>query len=250
MKELQPVRLRFIDLIGTAAALTRGRQEALVLFAGLFLFLPMVALLLFLPPPVLAGDEAVIVKQITAYAQKVSIPMIIMTLPMAFGHAAIQSLLLGTGRGDVAGHLAQAGRLFAGFLAVLLLIRVAVGLGMQLFLLPGLFAYVATFLAKPLMIAEGILNPFTALQRGFSLMKGRIGRTAFVLFLALFAAGMMAMVLLALVSGFFAVITPVGAFSYISVLLAALVITVLMVVEGAFAAALYKMFVPGPSNGI
>lgn len=250
MNELQPVRLRFIDLIGTAASLMRGRQEALVLFAGLFLFLPMVALLLFLPPPVLAGDEAVIVKQITAYAQKVSIPMIIMTLPMAFGHAAIQSLLLGTGKGDVAGHLAQAGRLFAGFLAVLLLIRVAVGLGMQLFLLPGLFAYVATFLAKPLMMADGILNPFTALQRGFALMKGRFGRTALVLFLALFAAGLMAMVLLALVSGFFAVITPVTVFGYISVLLAALVITVLMVVEGAFAAALYKMFVTGPRNGI
>lgn len=211
-----------------ATGLIGANRDTISAIAGLFFFLPALALALFAPdltnPPVAAPDGAdpqvafrAMMDQMTqAYAN--NWPLFLgMTLAQFVGSLALLALLTDRGRPTVREALLIGLASLPSYLGAQLLSAVAVALviGLPLGLLAaagspivvalagfvlvliGLYVFVKFTLISPVIAIDGVRNPITVLKRSWQLTKGNSFRIAAFLLLLFFTIGIIA----ALVSG-------------------------------------------------
>ncbi len=146
-----------------------GREmQLLVAIAGVFFLLPGLVLSFMLPPI----EDLTSLNAIVAVLQPYLPLIFVISLIQMVGQLAIWSLVMAGGRQTV-GEAIKAGLLFLPFYFLInLSSNIIVGLGLLLFILPGL--YLATRLAPigVAAISENIRNPMTAIQRSFAVTKG------------------------------------------------------------------------------
>lgn len=145
-----------------------GREmQLLVAIAGVFFLLPGLVLSFMLPPIEDISRLDAVVAVLQPY-----LPLIfLISLIQMVGQLAIWSLVMADGRQTV-GEAIKAGLLFLPFYFLInLSSNIIVGLGLLLFIVPGL--YLATRLAPigVIAIVENIRNPITAIQRSFAVTK-------------------------------------------------------------------------------
>jgi hypothetical protein len=87
------------------------------------------------------------------------------------GSAAMLRLVFASG-GTVGGALVYAILLLPVYSILIVLVNLAVGAGMALLIVPGLYLWGRLLPAGPAMVAEDRRNPIDALRRGFALTKG------------------------------------------------------------------------------
>lgn len=167
--------------LAAAWRVLRGDAQALLALAGALVFLPAFAALLLadpLPPLPEAPRDQV---QMAAWMNAVlawggrgnALLYLVADAVAAYGAAAIALLLVAPEHPTVREALAGAGRRFLPFALVNLAVAVPVGLGMWLFVLPGLYAQARFCAAVPLLAHDRSTGAGAALAGSLRRTRGR-----------------------------------------------------------------------------
>lgn len=179
-----------------------GREtQLLVAVAGVFFLLPVLVLSFTLPPLPDLSSPAAIMAVIQPY-----LPLIfLIDLVRMTGQLAIWSLVIASERPTV-GEAITAALLFLPFYFLVSLIGIIiVGIGLMLFIFPGVYLVCRLAPVGVVAISQSIRNPFAAIQRSFAVTKGNALQifaflliVAIVFFLVLLVISLVAGSLLAL----------------------------------------------------
>ena len=171
----------------TAALLKRHAGLAVPL-AGVFLFLPALLIGRFLPHP-MATDAREFVRLMLEYASANWHWLLLQNLLNMAGTLAILFLVFVRSGITVAGAIRAALLLLPAYFLASLLGRIGIGIGLALFILPGLYLFARLVPLAPAMVAEGRGNPIDGLTRALALSRGR-GWAILGLIALVFIAGM------------------------------------------------------------
>lgn len=154
--------------------LTRDHAPLLIAIAGVFVFLPAVAFAIFLKPPEppRTQDFGVLMRQIMDYWTAALPWLFVQSLINMIGTAAMLRLVLARG-GTVGGALMFGLLLLPFYFLLSLLSSLILGVGFILLIVPGLYLVGRIMPAAPVMVAENVRNPITALSRSFQLTEGK-----------------------------------------------------------------------------
>ncbi|OYY72505.1 hypothetical protein [Sphingomonas sp. 28-63-12] len=156
----------------------RGNSEVLIALAGLFLFVPTLALLLLVPaappwPDSTAGDPQVRADAalFANWLVDNSRWFLVASLASLFGSLAICAFLLDRQSADLRAALQGAVRLLPRYMAAALLILLPASLGVFVFILPGLYILGRTMLVAPALVSERGLTATAAIMRSITLTR-------------------------------------------------------------------------------
>lgn len=210
-----------------ALSLLRGNQQVVLIVAGVFFFLPNLALTLLMPETIgqaetrVAGeaDVGAMLEAVSALYGEIWWQILLISLLSAIGMLGLLALLTDHSRPTV-GEALKAGLIYllpyigaqiliglVGVLIVLVPVAVAVTGGVGAGVLLGIVAFVAILyiytkfsLAVPVIAIEEVMNPVRALGRSWSLTKGNSVRL-FLFYVLLFVAFIVVATVLGIVGG-------------------------------------------------
>jgi hypothetical protein len=160
-------------LLGDAFAIARREVDVVLRVAGVLLFLPAFALQLLVPgPPGLPAvrDEAAIeawLQTVGVWAQDNALWYLLVDAIGLLGIATILLLLVDPARPDVRGAMARGIRLLPRWALASVLASIPVGLGLWLFVLPGLYMQARLIAAGPVLFAEQPVSASGALAQSW-----------------------------------------------------------------------------------
>lgn len=170
-----------VDLGGAAAegwALWRADRAVLIPLAGLFLFVPTLALLLFVgAPPQLAGaspsdaEAALFLSQYRAWFAANAPIFAVSWIATQFGAAAIFAYYLDDARPTLASALTRAALILPRYLLAAVLTAIAVMIGLVMLVLPGLYAAGRLLMVGPTVIAEPGTSAAGAIARALAISR-------------------------------------------------------------------------------
>lgn len=150
----------FARLLADAWAMLRHDADLILRLAALLLFLPSFAVLLLcdpMPPLPAERDPALIEAWMNAvglWGQANGGWYVLADAVGVLGSAAIALLLVADARPTIGEALVEAGRRVLPFMLLTVLVAIPVGLGMWLFVLPGLYAQARLLTALPLLARD------------------------------------------------------------------------------------------------
>ena len=210
----------------TATEMIATNRDVMLIIVGVFVFLPNLALMLFMGDSAqalqaqAAGDPEQAMAAMTEFYSSIALPMIVISLVQAVGVMALLSLLNDARRPTV-GEAIKIGlacllpyiavQLIQGLIfALLILIPVSIGAAagsVAIGVLIGIVAVAAAVyiwikfsLTAPVLAIEGVRNPLAALKRSWALTKGN-SLLIFAFFLLLIGAFMIISVIVSMVFG-------------------------------------------------
>ncbi len=154
-------------------------REVLLTVAGMFIFLPTLALLLLVPvappwpesgasePEIQAGANA-----LATWLVDNGSMFIVAGVLSLYGSLTISAFLLDTDSVDLRAALVRALNLLPRFVLAALLILIPASLGLFVLILPGLYILGRTMLIGPLLIADRPIAATAAIMRSIALTKG------------------------------------------------------------------------------
>ncbi|MDK2761077.1 MAG: hypothetical protein KYX64_06925 [Sphingopyxis sp.] len=175
--------------------------------AGVFLFLPTLAVAWFGPVPIEPPPGADLTAVIQSFQEnfRQMIPgQIVIAISTIIGTAGILRLWLSRTGTSVGEALLFALRVFPTMLAIQILCGFAVGFGFLLLLVPGLYLVGRLALVAPAVADRGLLNPFEAIGASWQLTRDNGWAIFFFLFLValvIIIAAMIVGFVVALVAG-------------------------------------------------
>jgi hypothetical protein len=176
------MKLSFAGVFADAGAMWRSERDLLLRLAGIFLFLPIFGLRLFLPElDVKNVAEDALWPAIAAWYNANALWLAAQLIFQAVGVATMLALLLDPARPTVGRALTRALGLLPSLMVGLAGIMLFTGLGAFLFILPGLYVLGRTLLVWPVLVSEPALGPF----RGFAAAIQRTHKHGWMLLLAL-----------------------------------------------------------------
>jgi len=155
-------------------AMIRTNAALLATLAGVFVFLPALALGMYapMPAPPGGGDGSEGMRFLVDY-YRANLPLLVLVnIIGTFGQAAILSLLLDQDRPTVGEALGSCARLLPIYFVLTIITNFAVVIGLFLFLVPGIYLLGRLSIAGPVMIAERVGSPIEAIRRGWTYTKG------------------------------------------------------------------------------
>lgn len=161
------------DVWADALRLTRTHWPALIAIAGVFIFLPTLLVNHFFPmgEPPAGTDMQVFARFILDYYRENALPIVAQSFVVMIGSAAMLRLVFARG-GTVGGALLYGIALLPVYSILVVIANLAIGFGLALLIVPGLYLWGRLLPAGPAMVAEDRRNPLDALGRGFALTKG------------------------------------------------------------------------------
>ncbi|MHA6719919.1 hypothetical protein ACX40Y_10780 [Sphingomonas sp. RS6] len=204
------MRIGFAALFGEAGALWRAERQLVTRVASVFLFLPLLGIILLIatsappldvPPDQLSQTLNDFYRQ---FSQRNLVPLAIANFAMDYGLFALLNLYFqGSGR-TLGGVLSHSLRWLFPFLLIELAVGLLFSVGFSLFVLPGLFLFARTWLVAPAFAVNPQAGLIAAAKQGWARSGGTVwlvllGACALV-FVAGFAAMAVASLLLGLVS--------------------------------------------------
>jgi hypothetical protein len=149
-----------------------AHRDHLLPILGVFVFLPTLAIGLFLAPakeitPDLNGLQAAM-----DYVRANFLPLMAVRLMALIGVGAMFSVLLRQEAQTVGKAISTTLALLPGLFLLNVLIRMSLGAGLFMFIIPAIYIAARTFLAPAAMMAEHLHNPLRAFGRGFDLSSG------------------------------------------------------------------------------
>lgn len=183
------MRLGFAAVLGDAAALWRANRDLLVRVTAVFFFLPAFAMQLF-PVAEVSLDVATDAPpkqllQVWFDLMTLLWPWVLgTTLAQTLGTALLLVLLLDERRPTLSEALGRAIRLAPALFVALILSFALVGVGLGIFILPGLYAIGRTLLTGAVLVGEHQTNPLKAIAIGIARTTGN----GWMLFLLMFLA--------------------------------------------------------------
>lgn len=173
------MRLTLGRVLADAWTILRREGDLVLRVAAPFLFLPAFAVqLLTAPPPAVPPaprDQAAVqawLEAMSAWGQANAGWYVLADLIGVYGLATLAILLVHPSRPDVRTALATAARRIGRFVLADLLVAIPVGLGLWLFVLPGLFVQARLAATMPLLVAEAPIGAARAVRLSWRLTAG------------------------------------------------------------------------------
>lgn len=148
-------------IAGEAWALARRDRAMLVPLAAVFLFLPTLGLLLFVPappaPPASGSGDAVTMAFIAGYRAWISdhaLHFLISSIIAAFGGLSVTALYVDRASATVGDAMARAIILLPRYLLASVLVMVPAIIGLLMLVVPGLYVLGRAMLVGPVLVAE------------------------------------------------------------------------------------------------
>lgn len=163
----------FAGAFAAALSAWRGARDLLVPVAGVFFFLPALALALFLPQLDSAGLEGeALGDALLAWYGSVIHWFALQLLVQLFGSAVVLVLMLDPDRPTLGEAMARALRLLLRLVLGSLAATLLIVAGLLLFILPGLYAAGRAFLVLPTLVAERDRGVADGLDSAFRHTRG------------------------------------------------------------------------------
>ncbi|MEH3102056.1 hypothetical protein [Sphingomonas adhaesiva] len=168
----------FTTLLVAAWRTLRRSADTVTAVAGMFVFLPAYAALLLCDPiPALpeTRDEATMaawIDAVTAWGQNFGLWFLLADLIGILGVAAIALLLLSPKRPTAQGALRMAAARAWPFLLASMIVALPVGLGLWLFVLPGLYIQARLIAAVPVLARRDDLGAWQAIRVSAAMTRG------------------------------------------------------------------------------
>lgn len=168
------------------AAMLRANAGLLTAIAGVFLFLPAVLQARYLPPPERTAEAAEWIDAMAVYFTAHWPWLLLAALVNMVGIVAIYLLLLAAPRLTVGGAVTRALPILPFFALMSMALNLAVGLGLLMLIVPGVYLLGRLVLASPVLVAETPRAPWGAFERAWGLSRGR-GWTIALLMVVVYA---------------------------------------------------------------
>ena len=182
------MRFSYSAVWADTAEMLKSHGSLIAAVAGVFLLLPTLLTGYFLPQP--APTEADAFGPVLEHFAKNWPWLLLGNLFNMVGAIAIYLLLL-RGREQTVGRaIAAALPILPFYLLMSILTNLAIGVGLGLFVLPGLYLIGRLFPASPVLVAEQPRNPLAAIRGSWALTRGR-GWAVAGLVAIVFAVGML-----------------------------------------------------------
>ncbi len=230
-------------------ALWAAHLDHLLPLLGVFIFLPTLAINLFAAPTKPMTPDWNGVQAAMDYVRANFVPLMGVRLITLVGTGAMLSLLLDKADQTVGKAIKLALILLPGMFLLNMLIRMTIGAGFVLFIIPALYIAARTFLAPAAMMGEQLYNPLRAFGRGFDLSSGngwRIVGLGAILLIVTSVAVQVVSILIGIVG---ALLMDEGGLKIVAALMAGLGEVVFELLLALLAAALYGKL-SGTKNGI
>ncbi|HEX8554754.1 MAG TPA: hypothetical protein VF695_08615 [Sphingomonas sp.] len=165
-------------VVGDAVALFRARRDVLLRVAAPFLFLPVFALALLVPPaPALTrgtddDGRQVWAESVLAWAQAHGGWYLLAYAIAAWGAAFLYAVHLDCGAATVGAALARGTRALPRYLLAMVLVSIPVGAGLLLWIIPGIYAMGRLMLVGPALAADRRLGVRGAITRSLAMTHG------------------------------------------------------------------------------
>lgn len=238
-----PASLSYTAVWEDTVRMLRANAGLLVAIAGAFLFLPSLIVERYFPQPTGAADLAFpeYVQMMSDYMRGAWAPLLLATLLNMIGLAAIYLLLLAVPRMTVGGAVARALPILPFFYLLTLVLNLAVGIGLLLLIVPGVYLLGRLVLASPILVIETPRAPLSAFRRSWRMTMGR-GWTIALLVVVVYLVG--ALVSFAVEAGLGSILLLLlgsqGVGGLLAALLSALVGAAFSVVAAVLIAAIYR----------
>ncbi len=156
-----------------AVSLLRVNRDHLLAVAGVFIFLPVLAMMLFFPMPKEMPIDPNGVKAWTEYFEHYGNVLLLSNIIQTVGTGAVLTLLLRKQHLTAAQSILNGVRFLPGLFLYTLIFGVAVGAGLFAFVIPGLYLIGRLVLGTCSIIHDHKMNPFSAFNASFSITRGR-----------------------------------------------------------------------------
>jgi hypothetical protein len=155
-------------------AMIRANGALLATLAGVFMFLPSLALWMYapMPTPPSGGESNEGLRFLLDYYRGNWPLLLLVNIVGTFGQVAILTLLLDRDRPTVEEALGASARLLPIYFVMTIITNFAVVIGFFLFLVPGIYVLGRLTLAGPVMVGDGVANPVDAIRRSWTYSKG------------------------------------------------------------------------------
>jgi hypothetical protein len=190
-----------------AVGLARAHGSLVVALAGVFLFLPALMVGHFLPRPE-PTEAGQLIPLMVEYGRANWHWIVLESLLNMAGTLAIMFLVFGRAGISVGGAIAAAFALLPGYFVAAVLGNIAIGAGLALFVLPGIYLMGRLAPLAAVVVAEGVRNPFAALRRTFAVTRGNGWAIAGLIVVVAVAGSILLLVLASLAGILFAILLP------------------------------------------
>lgn len=154
-------------------AMLRTNAAMLLILAGVFIFFPTFVLSIYLPVPEPESDSGLAgLNTFLDYFRANSGWFVLVNAIGNFAQTAILLLLLDRARPTVGESLGVAAGLFPAFFIAQIVTNMAIGAGMMLLLVPGIYLLGRFAVVGPLLVDRRIGNPFKAIAEGWRATAG------------------------------------------------------------------------------
>ena len=176
-------------------ALLRAHGALIAALAGVFIFLPALLIAQFVPQN--ETPAATVVEAVAAGREYLLANwhwLLLQTLLNIVGTIAILTLVFARSGTSVGQAIAHGFTLLPFFFLASILANIAIGIGLVLLIVPGLYLIGRLAPLGPVIVAEQEKNPIAAIRRTFEVTKGNGWRVLGLVFLVALAAAILALV--------------------------------------------------------
>lgn len=182
--------------------LLRRHGSLLLAVAGVFFLLPGLLVAYVFPQPTSASGEDVVALMVTYY-QEHWVWLLLSSIASMIGTIALYLLLFDRQDRTVGGAIAAALPILPFYFLMSLLSGLAIGLGLSLFVLPGLYLLGRLAPASAVMVAEDKRSPFAALSGSWSLTRKRGWKVAGLLLIVVVVGYVLSFIVTAVLGSVF-----------------------------------------------
>jgi hypothetical protein len=185
-----------------AMALLRQHQALLIPIAGVFLFLPALAvgILMPMPEPTPGADANQIIAQMRPYIMATLPFQLLVIVAGTIGQIACTHMLLGPPGTSVGGAIRLGLLMLPGVLIASLASGMAMGIGLLIFIVPGLYIYARLSMLVPYAAATGTANPINLIKGSWT-MTGDSAWSLLGYLILILVVGFIAMVIVSSITG-------------------------------------------------
>ena len=246
------MRFSYTAVWNDTVALLRSHGSLLLAVAGVFILLPLLLTGYLLPTPQTATDPLAAMGD---YYSRNWPWLTLASLVNAVGAIAIYRLTFAERGVTVGQAIAGAVPLLPFYFVLTVILSIAIGFGLALFLIPGIYLLGRLVVSAPAMVAESQRNPIEAMGESWRLTKGRGWAVAGLVLIVGVAGALLSFVIVAVLGSVFILIggrEGVGGLLLLilNAALNAVLYTVLIVLIAAIYRALRGVVSAAPRTGI
>ncbi len=171
-------------------ALLKAHREAALAITGVFMFLPQLIFGYMFPQPAFdTSNPETVFGELMAFYQLIAPWTLLMGILSGVGFLAINFIAINHTQPATGDAIVMGAKHYVTLLVASILSGLAIGIGLLLLLVPGLYLAVKFSQIRTVIAAENQLNPITVLSRSWEITKGNSLRIfAFVLIIVIVAA--------------------------------------------------------------